>query len=54
MPRVQMTRSVKFALYFLRVYLLILLTLIVLKFVRVFAAKPAAAPRPPESSQTHD
>jgi hypothetical protein len=36
MPRIKTTPMVKFALYFLRVYLLVLLTLILIKFVRVF------------------
>ncbi len=34
MPRVQTTPMVRFALYFLRVYLLLLLTLIGIKFAR--------------------
>ena len=47
MPRVQMTPMVKIALYGLRVYLIVLLTLIAIKFFRVFAQtgkEPAAAP----------
>jgi hypothetical protein len=36
MPRVQMTPMVRFALYFLRVYLILLLTLLVVRFVQVF------------------
>jgi hypothetical protein len=36
MPRVQMTPMVRFALYFLRVYLLLLLGLLVVRFMRVF------------------
>ncbi len=36
MPRVQMTRTVKIALYFLRVYLIVLLVLILVKFLRTF------------------
>ena len=36
MPRVQMTRTVKTALYGLRIYLLVLLVLIAIKFYRVF------------------
>ena len=36
MPRVQMTPMVRFALYFLRVYLVLLLTLLVVRFVQVF------------------
>lgn len=35
MPRIQMTPMVRFALYFLRVYLLLMLALIVIKFLRV-------------------
>ena len=34
MPRIKTTPMVKFALYFLRVYLLVLLTLILVKFIR--------------------
>jgi hypothetical protein len=37
MPRIKTTKTVKFALWALRIYLLILLTLIGIKFVRVFA-----------------
>jgi hypothetical protein len=33
MPRIQMTRTVKFVLGFLRIYLIVLLILIVVKFV---------------------
>ena len=36
MPRVQMTRTTKVALYFLRFYLIFLLILIVVKFVKGF------------------
>ena len=36
MPRVQMTPVVRFALYFLRVYLVVLLTLLVVRFLQVF------------------
>jgi hypothetical protein len=36
MPRVQMTPTVRFALYFLRVYLVILLLLLVVRFLRIF------------------
>ncbi len=35
MPRVKMTPLVKFALYFLRVYLLLLLTLLLVRFLRL-------------------
>jgi hypothetical protein len=33
---VQMTPMVRFALYFLRVYLVVLLTLLVVRFLQVF------------------
>ncbi len=36
MPRVQMTRTVRIALYFLRFYLIVLLALILVKFLRTF------------------
>jgi hypothetical protein len=36
MPRVQMTPMVRWALYLLRAYLLLLLTLLVVRFVQVF------------------
>lgn len=36
MARVQMTRTTKIALYFLRIYLVALLALIVIRFLRVF------------------
>ncbi len=42
MPRIQMTRTVKFTLYFLRIYLVILLILILVKFIRVFGQAPAS------------
>jgi hypothetical protein len=35
MPRIQMTPMVRLALYFLRVYLLVMLALILIKFLRV-------------------
>ncbi len=35
MPRVQTTPMVRVALYFLRVYLILLLTLLVVRFVQV-------------------
>jgi hypothetical protein len=34
MPRIQMTRTVKVALFFLQLYLLAMLLLILLKFLR--------------------
>ena len=36
MPRVQMTPMVRFALYFLRVYLVVLLILLIVRFLQVF------------------
>ncbi len=36
MPRIQMTRTVKVALFLLRLYLIGMLALILLKFLRVF------------------
>lgn len=36
MPRVQMTRTVKVALFILRIYLLAMLALILVKFLRIF------------------
>ena len=36
MPRVKMTPTVRFALYFLRVYLVVLLALLVVRFLQVF------------------
>jgi hypothetical protein len=54
MPRINTTRTVRIALWALRIYLLILLALIGLKFTRVFSgsapanrldpASPTAAP----------
>jgi hypothetical protein len=41
MPRIKMTRMVKFALYFLRFYLIFMLVLIILKFIRDFSANAA-------------
>ena len=38
MPRIKTTRTVRFALWALRIYLLILLLLIGIKFVRVFSS----------------
>lgn len=35
MPRVKMTPMVKFALYFLRVYLVLLLGLLLVRFLKV-------------------
>jgi hypothetical protein len=36
MPRVKMTRTTKIALYFLRFYLVFLLILIIVRFLKVF------------------
>jgi hypothetical protein len=36
MPRIQTTRTVKIALYVLRVYLIVMLALILMKFLRGF------------------
>ena len=36
MPPVKTTRMVRFALYFLRVYLVVLLVLLLVRFLRVF------------------
>jgi hypothetical protein len=38
MPRIKTTRTVRFALWALRIYLLVLLILIGIKFVRVFSS----------------
>jgi hypothetical protein len=55
MARIKTTRTVKVALWALRVYLLVLLTLIGIKFVRVFssAQKPdQAAPTSPGTTNS--
>lgn len=36
MPRVKMTPAVRFALYFLRIYLVLLLALLLVRFLRIF------------------
>jgi hypothetical protein len=46
MPRIKMTRSVRIALWALRIYLLVLLTLIAVKFIRVFSSPADPAPSP--------
>jgi hypothetical protein len=46
MPRIQTTRTVRFALLGLRIYLIVLLLLIGLKFVRDFS-RPAEEPQSP-------
>jgi len=45
MPRIHMTRSAKVALYFLRIYLILLLGLIIVKFIFLFS-KASSSPRP--------
>ena len=54
MARIKTTRTVRFALWALRIYLLILLVLIGIKFVRVFASshKPDNASASPTSTTT--
>jgi hypothetical protein len=42
MPRIKTTKTVRFALWALRIYLLILLALIGIKFVRVFGSSHKA------------
>jgi hypothetical protein len=42
MPRIKMTRTVRVALWALRIYLLVLLALIGLKFVRTYASSSSA------------
>jgi hypothetical protein len=54
MPQIQMTRTAKIALYGLRIYLLVLLTLIGIKFVRTFmSAPPPAAPAASPAPERH-
>ena len=53
MPRIHTTPMVRIALWALRVYLLILLSLIGLKFVRVFTSRRARPPAPRRSKPTH-
>jgi len=53
MPRIKTTRTVRFALWALRIYLLILLMLIGVKFVRVFSSSQMqgnAAASPPATA----
>jgi len=54
MPRVQMTPMVKTALYGLRIYLLVLLTLIAIKFYRVFATPESQSKQPPAPAAKAD
>ena len=53
MARVQTTPMVRAALYSLRIYLIVLLSLILIKFMRIFSAKPAdnAVPRQEEQQK---
>jgi hypothetical protein len=44
MPRIEMTPMVKLALYGLRIYLIVLLSLIGLKFVKTFTGVKNPAP----------
>ena len=37
MPRVKLTRSTKFALYFLRFYLIFLMGLLLFRFIKTFS-----------------
>ena len=39
MPRIQTTPVVKYSLYFLRAYLILLLILILMKFLRVYSTR---------------
>ncbi len=49
MARIHMTRTVRVALFFLRIYLILLLGLILVKFVLLFSDKetPGSAPANP-------
>jgi hypothetical protein len=47
MARIKTTKTVRFALWALRIYLLILLILIGIKFARVFATSHKADTTPP-------
>ena len=49
MPRIHMTRSARIALYFLRIYLILLLGLIIVRFILLFA-KPSSNSRPTSSA----
>jgi hypothetical protein len=55
MPRIKTTSTVRFALWALRVYLLILLSLIGLKFARVFSGslKRDGSATPNQAVQTN-
>ncbi len=55
MPRIKMTPMVRIALWALRIYLLVLLSLIGLKFARIYSQSTsenkAAQPTPAQSGQ---
>jgi hypothetical protein len=53
MARIKMTPTVRVALWTLRIYLLVLLTLIAIKFIRVFSSPAEQGPLPPPQSATH-
>jgi hypothetical protein len=50
MPRIQTTRTVRFALLGLRIYLVVLLLLIVLKFVRQLSRQAGEPQSPPAAA----
>jgi hypothetical protein len=50
MPRIQLTPGVKFTLYGLRIYLLVMLVLILVKFLGI--VNPAGSPQPRQSGAT--
>jgi hypothetical protein len=50
MPRIKMTPTVRIALWALRIYLLVLLTLIAIKFLRVFSSTADRQPSLPVHS----
>ena len=53
MARIKTTRTVKAALWALRIYLLVLLTLIGIKFARVFSAQKPDAAAPASAAATN-
>jgi hypothetical protein len=54
MPRIEKTKTVKFAMFFLRAYLIFLFGLILFKGIGLFFAKdaPAAKPQEPTAAAT--
>ncbi len=52
MPRIKMTPMVKVALYALRVYLILLLSLILLSFIRMVGSHRAATGEPATPTAT--